>query len=233
MSSKGATKTYHRQVNLAGKKFGRLDVMCFHERKIVGDRTRPFWVCICECGNFCSYASNVLMAGNAVSCGCGKSKTMQRPRTHGMSKTKAYRSWNAMRTRCTNKNSQYYRLYGERGISNCPEWNKFENFVSDMGEPPTKYHSLDRIDVNGNYCKENCRWATQTEQARNNRKNRLITYRGKTQCVTAWEEELDLPNQLVSQRYWLGERDIERLFRRPELSNGKVRSGYVKQGKHE
>lgn len=92
--------------------------------------------------------------------------------THHRYNTKEYLVWNSMKNRCLNPNSQFYKHYGGRGIVVCDEWLKFENFYADMGDAPRKY-TLDRIDNDGNYEPKNCRWATQTEQLRNTRRNVL------------------------------------------------------------
>ena len=93
---------------------------------------------------------------------------------HGHSKVTnrslTYVSWRCMLVRCRNKNAWNYDRYGERGIQVCIRWLKFENFLEDMGERPDKKMTLDRIDVNGNYCKENCKWATKQQQRQNQRK---------------------------------------------------------------
>ena len=108
--------------------------------------------------------------------------------THGMSKTSTYHIWSSMKARCSNPNHQNYHRYGGRGVSVCSEWaDSFEQFLEDMGERP-KGMSLDRIDVNGNYSADNCRWATAKQQMRNTSVNRIFTYRGETKTLTDWAE---------------------------------------------
>jgi hypothetical protein len=98
-----------------------------------------------------------------------------------------YKCWKEMRQRCLNRHNRAYYNYGGRGISISKEWDHFENFFNDMGEKP-KERSLDRINNNGNYCKENCRWATKKEQALNRRSNRMIEYNGEIKTLSQWAE---------------------------------------------
>jgi hypothetical protein len=127
-----------------------------------------------------------------------------------------------MKARCYRKQSKDYKDYGGRGIKVCDRWlgdSGFENFFEDMGRRPSSDHSLDRIDVNGNYCLENCRWATISEQANNKRNNRNITYKGKTQNITQWGLEVGISETTLRYRLDRGW-DIERAFTEP-LNNKK------------
>lgn len=103
-----------------------------------------------------------------------------------------YQSWCLMKQRCLNKKAGAYKDYGGRGIKVCSRWLKFENFYADMGDRPSKKHSIDRIDNNGNYELKNCKWSTRKEQANNRRTNHLLTYKGKTQTIAQWAEELKM-----------------------------------------
>lgn len=111
---------------------------------------------------------------------------------HGQAqKTSEYKTWATMKERCYNKNCPSYKRYGGRGIVVCDRWvNSFENFFDDMGKKPTANHSLDREDVNGNYEKENCRWATKQEQGRNTSRNVYIDHAGRRMILAEWAREL-------------------------------------------
>lgn len=114
---------------------------------------------------------------------------------HGHSKrgrwSKIYRAWADIIQRCTNSNNKQWKNYGGRGIIICDRWlYSFTNFLKDMGKPPGSEYSIDRIDNNKGYYKENCQWATPKQQARNTRKNRLVTHNGKTQCISIWRKNV-------------------------------------------
>lgn len=112
-----------------------------------------------------------------------------------------YRAWQAMKNRCLNKAGINYNNYGGRGITVCDEWrNSFVNFYKDMGERPSNKYSLDRIDNNGNYCKQNCRWATKIQQANNTRFNRKINYNGKEISLKDFGKKVNLKRKALSWR---------------------------------
>ena len=110
-------------------------------------------------------------------------------KTHGMEGTATYKSWQHMKNRCLNPRCKDFKNYGGRGISICPEWvNNFSQFLKDMGTKP-KNTSLNRIKNDKNYCKENCEWATDLQQARNTRRNHYITHNNETLCLSEWGEK--------------------------------------------
>ncbi|HAM41644.1 MAG TPA: hypothetical protein DCP69_09995 [Candidatus Omnitrophica bacterium] len=111
-------------------------------------------------------------------------------RTHGMCTTQEYKNWFSMKSRCTNQRNYAYRYYGGRGITVCDEWMTFEPFLRDMGRRPSPQHSLDRIDNDGPYCRENCRWATRTEQMHNTRSNRWFELNGQRMVLQDWARQI-------------------------------------------
>lgn len=118
---------------------------------------------------------------------------------HQRLKTRTYNIWKGIRVRCYNKNHHTYKNYGGRGICICKRWDSFELFFKDMGECPIGY-SIDRINNNGNYSPENCRWSNKLEQSKNTRKNVFLTFNGKTQTISDWAKELNLDQDLISER---------------------------------
>ena len=130
-----------------------------------------------NCGNEKIMLGTVVVTGKQVSCGCiGRENSKNAKKKHGYCGTKVYNAWKHMKARCYNKNYEHYHRYGGRGITVSDEWlYSFETFLKDVGEPPTPKHQLDRIDNNGNYCKENCHWVLPSENC-----NNRSTYKNKT-----------------------------------------------------
>jgi hypothetical protein len=153
----------------------------------------------CDCGEIAVINCNNLFSGSSQSCGCftiERSRNTQTKHFHaaGEKPSKTYLTWQQMRNRCSNPNSSNYHRYGGRGITVCERWQKFENFLTDMGEKPLNA-SIDRIDVNGNYEPGNCRWADAVTQSRNRRDVRNITVGDRTATLPEWATILNV-------KYW-------------------------------
>lgn len=192
--------------DLTGKRFGRLLVIEQAPKR----KGRIYWRCLCDCGNEIETQRNNLAYGDTKSCGCyrtiGKAK-------HGLSENSIYPTWAAMMSRCYNPNNSGYHNYGGRGIKVCKRWHDIETLYLDMGEKP-EGHSIDRIDNDGDYCPENCRWATKKEQNRNRRDNVVLTYKGERKTLIEWAESLGMTYctlYLRIRRGW----SIERAFTQP------------------
>jgi hypothetical protein len=209
--------------DLTGHRFGRLTVLGLGEpvRYRADHPTKPGqikrwkWRCRCDCGKEVSVdASNLKHC--TFSCGCHRRESCGNLfRTHGDSGTPEYRIWCGMHKRCYNPNWKQYADYGGRGIKVCDRWRKsYANFLADIGRRPSPNHSLDRIDHDGDYSPENCRWATAVEQARNRRMARMLTYGGETMCLSAWAERYSLRAQTLGRRLRAGW-DAERALTTP------------------
>lgn len=173
--------------DLTGQVFGRLTVMYYAEKR----NNQACWLCRCKCGAEKIIRSSNLKSGHTKSCGCLKEQGYNR--THGRRHTPEYCSWTGMIQRCHNPKSCQYSHYGGRGIDVCRQWrNSFEAFFEDMGDRPSKEHTIDRIDNSKGYSPDNCKWATRKEQSRNRRSNRIVNHNGKSQTVTEWSEELGI-----------------------------------------
>ncbi len=163
--------------NPIGKTFGRLRVVAELPRRIgPSGVSLRMWECRCECGNITAVATAQICGKRpSRSCGCLiKDRTRERCSTHGFAarnkRPPEYIAWKAMRLRCSAKEGHPdYPYWAARGITVCERWDDFAAFIADMGPKPSKTHSLDRIDVDGHYCPENCRWATPEQQSQNRR----------------------------------------------------------------
>ena len=187
------------KVNLSNRKFNRLTVLTYVGRDWLGNN---LWLCCCECGKFKIIRGTSLKKKNTQSCGClHKEKTSKINYKHGMYKSREYKSWGGSINRCYNLQNEEYVNYGGRGIAVCEEWRgSFEAFYRDMGERP-RGTSLERIDVNGPYSRENCKWGTSEEQASNKRNNVLITHNGKTQNMKQWAKEMGFKYDTLWKRF--------------------------------
>lgn len=160
-------------------------------------------VCVCECD--CGRIEVVNFAGmrRGLSRGClscRSKKVGDKCRRHGLSKTRVHNIWWGMIVRCTTPTIKAWPRYGGRGITVCERWRTFENFLADMGQPPTGEHEIDRIDPDGNYEPANCRWATLMEQARNKRNTLKYEYRGKVRTVGEISEMTGIESVLINER---------------------------------
>ena len=181
---------------------------------------RMMCVCRCDCGQEKSAREDRLKVGRIVSCGCKRSRL---GRTHGNcrgdgSKSRTYRAWAAMKCRCDNPQHKSYANYGGRGIKVCDRWSSsdgYPNFLADMGTPSTG-QSLDRIDNNGNYSPENCRWADAKTQQRNSRRTRMLTFAGETLPLKTWAERQGLERNTVDYRLKRGW-SVEKALTTPSL----------------
>ncbi len=178
------------RIELTGQRFGRLEVRSYDGLR----GGKGYWHCRCECGAETSIAAQLLRNGKATSCGCYRAELMSKiKRKHGMTGTPEYNVYSSMLGRCLNVNNHKFAHYGGRGIKVCDRWrNSFADFYADMGPRPDRC-SLDRIDVNGDYTPENCRWATPQQQAQNTRSNINLTHCGETKCLTQWAREHEVP----------------------------------------
>lgn len=188
-------KNANRLLDMTGMTFGRLTVIGHGGIHVHPKGTRShLWECKCSCGLISKKTRSNLLSGNCNSCGClAKELLAKRRRTHGESqgrtRSREYGIYLAMKQRCRNSEQKSFSHYGGRGITICEKWMKsFKSFLDDMGRCPSPDHSIDRVDNNGNYEPGNCRWATQTEQMRNQAKNRILEFNGLSKCVAEWAE---------------------------------------------
>lgn len=184
-----------------GEKHGYFTIIEFSHKV----KTALHWVCRCDCGNIRIMVYSALKLGNRKSCGCRKGELISRQKkgVHGCAEMPEYNSWRGMCERCTNPSHSAYRNYGGRGIKIDERWlgvGGFKTFLADMGPMPSRKHSIDRIDNDGDYCPENCRWATRTQQNRNSRKVVKLTHNGVTMCIQEWAEHLGVSRIAMQKR---------------------------------
>lgn len=169
--------------------------------------------CQCICGQKAVVLNRCLRGGNTKSCGCFRIETCStKATTHGMNKSKTYSSWSALKKRCNTSSTTGFHNWGGRGIRVCERWNKFENFLADMGERPDGT-SIDRIDNDGDYCLENCRWADKKTQSRNKSTNRVISIQGAEKCTQEWSDISGVSACTIRRRLILGWSAHDAVFR--------------------
>lgn len=191
--------------DLTGQKFSFLTVLERTDKRTGGS---VVWKCICNCGKTTEASSGNLRSGHTKSCGCHKSKVSSNALAemctkHGHSKvgnvSRTYSTWLHMTDRCNNPNNDSYKNYGGRGIEVCERWSDFANFLEDMGERP-KGTSIDRVNVDLGYFKDNCRWATKKVQLNNKRDNRKFDYKGETLTISQLSEKYGINRAKLSYR---------------------------------
>jgi len=201
-----------KQEITAGRRYGRLTIQTEAKR----DGKCRAMLCLCDCGSMATVRLIRLTSGKTRSCGClALELTKKRATKHGQTKDgkfgTTYQIWNGMVQRCTNPNVKAFPNYGGRGIKVCDRWREFSNFLADMGERPQGM-TLDRVNNNGDYTLENCRWASRKTQARNSRRARLVTLNGQTLCVSEWSEITGIAQSAIIARLnrgWSASRALE------------------------
>lgn len=200
--------------------FKRLVLISLIEKKHHGE----YWLCICACGELVRAFSGNLRKGRSGSCGCLR-REVSRGNKHGMrhgesgvNATPEYLAWCSMMRRCYSPNAGNYAAYGGAGITVCARWHIYENFLADMGRMPQAGMTPDRYPNKvGNYEPDNCRWATDQEQARNKTNNVELTINNKTQCIAAWVEETGIASSTIHNRIKRGW-PLERLLEPPRTT---------------
>ena len=177
-----------------GLRFGSLVAVSTESRN-----GRYWYFCDCDCGQSLWVAGGNLHSERGTqSCGCSKDGNP----THGLSKTPEFAIWKGMRKRCNNPNDPTYKHYGARGIKVCKRWDKFENFLADMGKRPSPKHSIERKKVNKGYSPSNCIWLLRKHQAWNRRDTVYVTYKGVKKSLREWSKELGIDFAILRARYY-------------------------------
>ena len=211
-------KLNSNKTDLSKMKFEHLTVIRKlekHEREI----EKNIWLCRCDCGKEIQVSTDKLKNNKNCSCGCIPQKRNCKPRKHGLTKSRIANIYGLMVARCTNPNNPAYADYGGRGINVCVEWlgehglEKFNEWSVSHGYSPEL--EIDRIDNNKGYSPDNCRWTTKKIQCRNRRSNVYITYKGRTQSLADWCDELGLEYNMIYLRYRRG-METERMFTQPK-----------------
>lgn len=207
-----------------GKRFGALTVVGLDPDYIGKTYNANHWIFVCDCGNSISRAPSRVLNGHTKSCGCRKLKSAY---VHGCANDAFYHTWWSMMQRCYNKEHHNYLNYGDRGISVCEEWHNVEVFVAwaHATNPSRKGGmSLERKDVNGIYCPENCTWVSYKDQANNRRSNVTYTINGETKTFTQWCDYYEISSEVVWQRInKLGWTITEAFATPPRSKNKKIR----------
>lgn len=201
----------NRFIDITGNVYGRLEVVNLAGKN---DKGEMLWLCQCSCGNSHKVKGSNLRNGSTKSCGCLSDEIRKKGFNfkHGMKRTRSYTTWESMKSRCLNPNDKFWKDYGGRGITVCDKWMSFEGFYEDMGDKPEGM-TIDRIDNNKGYSKENCQWATMKHQNRNKRDTLYLTCGGVTKCLAEWAEDTGIKYHTLYWRYthgWPTDRCLEK-----------------------
>lgn len=194
-------------IDITGQKFNRLKVV----KRIENSSFRKArWLCQCECGNFTEVSGDNLRNGNVKSCGCLIADKNKQRTTHRKSNIRLYNIWRNMKARCNCKTNPFYKNYGERGIKICSDWIMFENFYNwSINNGYNENLSIDRIDVNGNYEPNNCRWIPLSKQAYNKRDSIMININGEEKCLAEWCKLYNVKYTTIYRRITIGKMNIQ------------------------
>ncbi len=188
-------KSGQQTKQIAGKKFGRLRVLSFAG---LNKHRSSMWNCECDCGATGVYKGRNLTIGKTKSCGCWHEEVLRNPaKKHGHTSrekgvSSEWNAWKAMKQRCQNPNNRNWKRYGGRGITVCERWQDFVNFFQDMGKKPSPKLTIERVNNDGGYSKDNCIWASRSVQNRNTNRNKFVTFNGKSQTIKDWANEYGL-----------------------------------------
>ena len=187
-------------IDLTGKRFGRLVVLNADHKS---DKQLWYWKCICDCGRETVVSGDKLRRGATKSCGCLQDELRKagHRKTHGMTNTRLYTEWTNMKARCLRPTSSMYPRYGARGIRVCDDWMSFEGFMRwAVSSGYTDDLTIERIDVDGNYCPENCRWISMKDQHLNRSDSHRITAFGVTKTIKEWSESSGIKYDTIERR---------------------------------
>ena len=203
-----------REIDISGKRFGNLVAI----KRVENHKHQSYWLFLCDCGRYEEKPKLAVTRGISTRCRhCGRAIAGLKNSTHRMSESRLYQCWLDMKHRCYLKTQKNYKNYGGRGITVCDEWlnkkNGSSNFINwALSNGYKENLTIDRIDVNGNYCPENCRWATRKEQGNNTRFNHYITIDGVTLNAKGWCEKLNISTSSFYYRKRKGLSDKDSLF---------------------
>lgn len=205
--------------SIIGNKYNRLLVLKEGKSyKTISGHSKRTINCICDCGKCKDYEWQSVVKGRTKSCGCysrdtASDRMITKNTKHGMYGTVEYNTWQSMKKRCLSKNHRSYKHYGGRGITVCSEWvNSFDNFLNDMGCRPSNLYSIERVDNNKGYSKDNCIWVLNDKQSQNQRTTINIEYNGETHCLSEWARKLNMSAAKLHYRLFKANYSLKKAF---------------------